>query len=408
MRKGLYRSIVVGCVASLLAVGAAHTAGAASGDAPKTVKIMVIAESGDTSFAFLDGVQKGVDAAVKAIEKAGTVKFDVTTCDAHDNVNKLDECAQQAVDQKFAAVFALSFSQGQHLLPILEKGKIPTFWAATITSPEENSEISMLPTSPTLSTYGALGAGAAINGFKKDAVIMTNSLAKSVTALSEATYAAQGGKLAGEVDIPITIPGAANAPDLAPKAAAVADKKPGVVLMAAAGVNFVQPLREAGVDVPLFLVQSTGPADLNDPLDALPAELTKNIYKVSPFPPFDTAKPTKAAKQFKKELKAIGATESSDLSPYTWNIWVGVHALAEVVPTMTGTIDGTTTLAALNSAKDVKLVDGHAWTPSAPGPANYIRSSTAIGYVSKYLGNGKWKPAKPGPNGFVMDSSAFG
>jgi hypothetical protein len=146
---------------------------------------------------------------------------------------------------------------------------------------------------------------------------------------------------------------------------------------------------------------------LDEPLDALPSSLTQNVYKASGNPPFDATTPSAAVKKFTKEMKAVGAGASTDINPYAWNTWNGAYAIAEVAKTMR-TVDAASLLAALNSAKDIPLPSGHTWTPSAPGPTGYARDSSAVGYFSKYVGNGKWKPVKPGPRGIAMKSRLFG
>jgi hypothetical protein len=110
--------------------------------------------------------------------------------------------------------------------------------------------------------------------------------------------------------------------------------------------------------------------------------------------------------KFKKELKAVGASDAEDVNAYAWVTRNGAYALAEVAKTMP-TVDSKTLLAKLNSAQDIKLQTGRLWTPSAPGPTGYSRDSTAVGYMSQYVGNGKWKAVKPGPQGLLMDASLF-
>ncbi len=184
---------------------------------------------------------------------------------------------------------------------------------------------------------------------------------------------------------------------------AVAGKNPGSVLLVSAGVNYVQALREAGVKAPLVVLDATSSVAIERPAHALPSDLTKNIYKSSLIPPSDSVSPAPVLKRFKKDLKASGATQQSDVAPYAWTSWVGMLALAEVAKSMPN-VDAASLLAALNSAKDVKLPNGYLWTPSAPGPTGYSRDSTSVGYFSKYVGNGKWKPAKPGADGILMEA----
>jgi ABC-type branched-subunit amino acid transport system substrate-binding protein len=401
------------CMA-LLAAGFALPSASAQANGPVTVKIAVIGDSptgtAGNPFAVLPDLEHGVNAAAKAIAKQGKIKFDISICDAQGDSNKLGQCARNAVSSGVAAVFALSLAQGQQMTPVLQDAGVAAFWGATIPLPgstDDTSPISMLPTSPTLATYGMLGAGPAVNGFTSNAVVMTASISEGVTMLAEKAYKGEGGKSLSEVDIPFAPPGTPNAPDPAPHAAEVAAKNPNVVLMSAAPANYVQPLREANVNAPLILVDSSDPTMIDQPLAALPSNLTKNIYKVSPFPPFDLVKPIPAVKQFQQDMKAVGAGKVNQLTPYAWNEWVGMYALASVAQTLP-TADAKSLLSGLNSAKNIKLVTGATWTPSAVGPPGFTRDSTAVGYISKYVGINKWVAAKPGPNGLRMDTSIFG
>ncbi len=75
---------------------------------------------------------------------------------------------------------------------------------------QDNSEIAMLPTSPTLSAFGAMGVGAGLNGLK-NAVVMDSPIAAGVSVIVQKGYK---NSWAGKVVATVNIPFASRDPEM--------------------------------------------------------------------------------------------------------------------------------------------------------------------------------------------------
>jgi ABC-type sugar transport system substrate-binding protein len=372
---------------------------------PKKITVMVIA--GSSGFLpLLSQLTAAVEGSAAAIEKDGKVDFDVLTCDDGGDANKASQCTRDAVAQQVDAVFPFNLSEASAILPILEDAGIPAFWPAPTGRVEESSPISYMPSSATLAGYGMAGVGGA--KLAKKGAIFTSDIARAVTNLSITAYEGSGATMGEPIKIPFGIPGQANAPDPSPYAAAAVAQDPEIVF-AFSTADYIQALRVAGFDGPIVTIDAGTPEQTNAPLDALPSDITHDVFKASSAPPLDWVRPSKLSKQYVKEVTSTGDLDKADIQPYSYGAWIGAHALGEVVPTIPGDVTAASLKQTLDAAQDIPLVNRRKWTPSAPGPTGYTRDNNAVGYFSEYVGNSKWKAVKKagGYQGLLIPSEVF-
>jgi Periplasmic binding protein len=401
-RRARAWAVIAGAMA--LSVGVAGVpAIAATNTKPVTVSVYVIGSRAGGIIPFLNDMENGANAAKKVIEKAGDLKFDITACDGKGDQNQLRKCGEDAIAANADVAIVGDASQaGAGLVSKFETANIPVFYVVTTNGSEDKAGNAMLPVSPSISISGGTGVAAARLGFKKDAVLVRPKIAEPLARYTVLGYEGAGGEpFKATIDSPLSLPGTANPPDLAPTAQKIVDENPKVVVLSFATI--LQELRVAGFDGPIV-----GAGATSELLKSLDSETTNNLYAVGQSPPVNLKKPLPIVKRFTKEMKAIGASgDDTDLTPYAYNSWQDTYAIATQAALMKGDFNNKEFLNALNASKGIELVDGRVWVPSGPGPTGYPRDSAIVYWITKYVGDGKWKLVKTPPEGNVAPAEYF-
>lgn len=388
---------IVAALAAVVIIGGVAVSGAAASSKHKTIKLGVIS-AWDNPISSQEGAVGGVEAAARAINKAGGIngaKIKIISCNSLGSPNTEADCANKLVADKVAAMvgdFAL-FSTTTD--PIFEHAGIPLIGVQANNSIDETSSDVWLLNGSLPAEYGA---GYDYAAKKLGAKTMAVERLDVTGTVAQSGFMQQFASRYG-VTIPVVVPIPLSAPDLSSYAEQIMSTHPAAVGIDSdplTGIRLIQALNTLGDTNVKYIV---GRGILEDSAFAKQfAAASKNVIVVSGYPT-PSAHGT-GVKQYISDMDAankagVPATEPSvRVLDIAMNAWLAVYAVKDLAaarlegkPVTAATLHG-----ALKTKSVIKLFDLANWAPGATGKVSgaprtvagniYLMKPTAAGSLT--------------------------
>jgi ABC-type branched-subunit amino acid transport system substrate-binding protein len=330
------RAVAVAGAASLLLVAAACGGNSGSGSGGPTqnanikftgdpITLMTISSWDNDTIDYIDPatVAKGAGVALNNQGGINGHEVKVITCNDSADPNKAADCAREAVTDKVAAVVGGFTTNGDQIMPILEKAGIPWMAPPLISAGEFSSKLSFPITAGVL-TFAGLGQKAVQDGCKNIASLTYDlPTSASVNQLVSVGVTGAGGTFAKQIKVPPTTT------DFSGIAKDVSDYDCVLVgLPPAPFVGIAAAETSLGKSTKFYII-SGGLTDalvtqIGAPLDGA---VSNSAFPVGDDKAWDSAK--------KEAGDLADSTQGGWSGPYVQNTWVGYVALANALSAAT-------------------------------------------------------------------------
>lgn len=353
-----------------------------------TIKVGSIAPATNPSGGTANTDQaKALAIAIKAFNKRGGVmgkKLVLDYCDSKSDVNQEASCARQMVDDHVVATLDdYTFYAPDAVAKVLGDAGIPRVGLNYTSLADWKSPVSYGLSAGPVAAFEGMGAALIKDGHKKLAEVIAQSPSSpTVKSILNPGLKSLGGEIVTEVFIP---PGTSDY------------------------TQYVAAATKDGATAALMLLDYPQMAPFMDAMSTLNSKLVlgingsavtlDNLKKYSKYAktasivdstPNATSSPKKfpGLKQYVADMKA-GGLSINQLNGQSMGAWLSVLAFKTVVEgAKPATIDASSVMAALNTAKDVDLQGLiPPWTPNATNPSPiFTRVSNPYMYQQKFNG----------------------
>jgi ABC-type branched-subunit amino acid transport system substrate-binding protein len=324
------------------------------------IKIFTIQQITVTNQDATDEAADAVKASIKRINANGGINgrpVEVEVCDDKFAPAEGANCARKAAASGAVAVIGTTTQQGATIYPVLEKEGICNLAPQPINATDYSSKVSypIIAAGP-INVAGYANALKAAGAKKIGVAYIDVATAAGVVPFIDMGAKNVGLTVGQKVPIPLT------ATDIAPVVAASTKGNDGVALVVAPAQlqTFARALAQQGSDVKI----AASAAD-NKLIKSI-GEGAKNLVVAGAFVPINSDAPGMV--QFREDMKK--QNPDAELNAFSYNGWMGVHVLKEVLEAQkVETINKTTVCDALSKAKDVDLLGtAPKWSTDVPFP----------------------------------------
>jgi ABC-type branched-subunit amino acid transport system substrate-binding protein len=334
------------CGSSNNSTGPAATSAAATPSGPP-IKVMTIStvstQYGNNPTAW-SGAKAGAARVNAGGGTAGGRPIEVVTCNDQGTPDGAGACAQQAVDQKVAAVIgSYSRGSGARIIPLLEQAQIPDIANQVISPQDSTSKVAFPINGSAPALYGGSALLIAGKGAKKISVVRAD--ASSTANLEKYVVAALNTKGIPVNDV--TIP--SGTVDFAPIVAASTQNTDGVVLMTDKNstTQWLTAAHSAGVDLQSKIKAVANPAVVDI---STQKSLAEGVYLADHYP----AEKSGLADVDQAYADIRNQPTDNIADTVSLNAYFGVITFAAAIKNLTS-VDGPSALAAMNKVSGLKV-----------------------------------------------------
>ncbi|MCW2614477.1 MAG: hypothetical protein JWN08_1471 [Frankiales bacterium] len=325
------------------------------------IKIFTIQQITVTNQDATDEAADAVKASIKRINANGGINgrpVEVEVCDDKFAPAEGANCARKAVEAGAVALVGTTTQQGGTIYPVLEKAGLCNLAPQPINATDYSSKVSY----PIISAGPVNVAGYAYALKAAGASKINVAYIDVATAAGVVPFIDMGAKNAGGLTVGQKIPIPITNTDIAPIVAAATRDADGVALVVAPAQlqNFARSLAQQGSDVKI----AASAAD-NKLIDTI-GDGADNLVVAAAFAPIQSDAPGMV--QFREDMEK--ENPDAELNAFSYNGWMGVHVLKEVIESQNlETVDSTTVCDALSKAKDIDLLGtAPKWSTDKPFP----------------------------------------